>query len=408
MLNQLWAAMLCVAAVGGLINVGIHGPEVINAMGQGLFTSAKTGVELALGLVASLVLWLGVFRVAEAAGVVAALARSLSPLLHRLMPNVPPNHPAMASIGMNVSMSMLGIDDGALPAGLKAMKDLEELNPHPGQATAAQQMFLVYMTTSVTLLPTTILAYRAQASAAAPADVFVPLLLAGYSGLCVGLVYMATRQKIRLTDPVLLKALLGFALLVAALVWLTLQVAQAQLSAWAVLAGNTALVSAVVGLVLWGVWRRVSVFDEFLAGASRGFEMAVQLIPYLVGMLVAVGLLRSSGVFTLLQQALTHLAAMAGWEARWIDAIPHALMKPFSGGAARAMMLDTFTTHGPDSFRGHLASVVQGAHDTTFYVLALCAGVAKLTHLGAAVTGALLANAAAFAMAVWCSIAFFG
>lgn len=408
MLNQLWAGMLCVAALGGLINVGIQGPEVINAMGQGLFASAKTGAELALGLMATLVLWLGLFRIAEAAGVVHALARGLSPFLHRLLPQVPRDHPAMASIGMNVSMSMLGIDDGALPAGLKAMKDLEELNPHPGHATAAQQMFLVYMTTSVTLLPTSILAYRAQAGAVAPADVYVPLLLSGYGGLCVGLIYMALRQKIRLMDPLLLKTLLGFLALVAGLVWLTLQMAQAQLSAWAVLLGNAVLVGAVLLLVMWGLWRQVAVYDEFLAGASRGFDLAVQLIPYLVGMLVAVGLLRSSGVFSLLQQALIYMTAWAGWDVRWMDAIPHALMKPFSGGAARAMMIDTFTTHGPDSFRGHLASVVQGASDTTFYVLSLCAGAAKLTRLGPVISGALLANAAAFVVAVWSCMVFFG
>lgn len=408
MLNKLWAAMLGVAVAAGGVQVGIQGPEVLNTMGQGLFASAKAGADLALGLVAALVLWLGVYRVAEAAGVVPALARFLSPLLHRLMPGVPPNHPAMASIGMNVSMGMLGIDDGALPSGLKAMSDLEQLNPHPGQATPAQQMFLVYMTTSVTLLPTSIWAYRAQAGAVAPADVFLPLLLSGYTGLFVGLLYMAVRQKIRLADPVLLKMLFGFAALVAGLVWLTLQVAQARLSAWGVLVGNAVLVAAVVGLVLWGVWRKVAVFDEFLDGASRGFEMAVQLIPYLVGMLVAVGLLRNSGAFGLLQQALTQLTAWAGWQAPWVEAIPHALMKPFSGGAARAMMLDTFSTHGPDSFRGHLASVVQGAHDTTFYVLAVCAGAAKLKHLGPVLSGALLANGAAFAMAVWSSMVFWG
>ena len=408
MLNQLWAAMLCVATLAAALQVGTQGPEVLNVMGQGLFASAKTGVDLALGLVASLVLWLGVYRVAEAAGVVSALARFLSPLLHRLMPGVPPNHPAMASVGMNASMSMLGIDNGALPAALKAMTDLESLNQHPGQATPAQQMFLVYMTTSVTLLPTSIWAYRAQAGAAAPADVFVPLLLSGYTGLFVGLGYIAVRQKIRLLDPVLLKVVLGFAALVAGLVWLTQHVAQAQLSAWGVLTGNAVLVTAVVGLVLWGVWRKVAVFDEFLDGASRGFEMAIQLMPYLVGMLVAVGLLRNSGAFVLLQQALTQLTAWAGWHAPWVEAIPHALMKPFSGGAARTMMLDTFATHGPDSFRGHLASVVQGATETTFYVLALCAGAAKLKHLGPVLSGALLANGAAFAMAFWISMLLWG
>jgi spore maturation protein SpmB len=324
------------------------------------------------------------------------------------MPDVPPDHPALGSIGMNVAMSMLGLDNGALPSGLKAMQELEQLNTRPGTASRAQQMFLVYMTTSITIFPISILSFRIQAGAAQPADVFVPLLLASYVGLFVGLAYMAVRQGIRLLDPVLLGVAMLLVTALCGLAWGIVGMPSNDISSTAAVAGNASLLLSVVLFVTVAWWRGVPVYDAFLKGASKGFSMAIDLIPYLVGMLVAIGLLRTSGAFALLEQALGWLCTVTGLDARWALGVPQAIMKAFSGKGANAMMLDTFKTHGADSFVGHLSSIIQGASDTTFYILAACAGAAKLKNLGSAVAGAVLASTASFLMAVACTLVFFG
>lgn len=408
MLNTLWAALVLVAACAGLANTFLDGGATVNAMGEALFSSAKTAVELAIGLISALVLWLGVFEIAQAAGAVAWLARVLSPVLCRLMPDVPRNHPALASIGINVSMSMLGIDNGALPSGLKAMEELETLNQEPGKASRAQQMFLVYMTTSVTIFPVSILGYRLQAGSAHPADVFVGLLLASYIGLFAGLAYMALVQKIKVWDPVLLGGSVLFVGVLGSMAWLMTTLSGAAISHAVTLIGNASMLGAVVLFVGLAALRGVPVYDTFLHGATKGFAMAVTLIPYLVGMLVAIGLLRASGAFALLQQGLEWVATMLGLDTRWIAAVPQGILKSFSGGGARAMMLDTFKATGPDTFAGHLSAIVQGASDTTFYILAACAAVAKLKNLGHAVMGSVVADVASFVAAVVLALWFFG
>lgn len=413
MLSFLWAALVLLAAAFGCWNGLLDGGATINAMGEALFVSSKTAVELAAGLVGALVLWLGVFEIAQAAGAVRWLAQLLSPLLCRLMPDVPRNHPALASMGINVAMSMLGVDDGALPSGLKAMEELESLKGKSdsmgdGKASRAQQMFLVYMTTSVTVFPVSILGYRMQSGSAHPADVFVPLLLASYAGLFAGLGYMALALKIKLWDPVLLGTSCVFVGLLSCLAWLMASLSGPAISHTVTLLGNAALLAAVVCFVALAAWRKVPVYDTFLQGATKGFAMAVALLPYLVGMLVAIGLLRASGAFALLQQGLAWLAALTGMDARWIDAVPQGIMKSFSGGGARAMMLDSFKVSGADSFAGHLSSIVQGASDTTFYILAACAAAAKLKNLGHAVVGSLVADLASFVAAVALAQCFFG
>lgn len=408
MLNRLWALLIVLAAIAGIAQTFSTGGAVVNAMAEALFSSAKTGFEMSIGLASALVLWLGLFEIAEAAGLVAMLARLLAPILRRLMPDVPRDHPALGSIGMNVAMSMLGIDNGALPSGLKAMDELEKLNTHPGQASRAQQMFLVYMTTSVTIFPVSILGYRMQAGAAHPADVFLPLLLASYAGLFAGLAYMAVVQRIRLLDPVLL---IGSALLVSALsgaAWVIGTMPSSDIGPAVALLGNSVLLLTVVFFVAFAWQRGVPVYDTFLKGASKGFGMAVDLIPYIVGMLLAIGLLRTSGAFGMLQQALVWVCNGLGLDARWALGVPQGIMKAFSGGGARAMMLDTFKIHGPDSFVGHLSAIIQGASDTTFYILAACAGAAQLKNLGSAVAGAIIANVASFVTAVACAQLFFG
>jgi spore maturation protein SpmA len=292
MLNRLWAALVLLAAALGLWNGASDAGATLNTMAESLFSSAKTAVELAAGLVGALVLWLGMFEIAQAAGAVQWLARLLSPLLCRLMPDIPCQHPALASIGINVAMSMLGVDDGALPSGLKAMEELESLKGQTdtlgdGVASRSQQMFLVYMTTSVTLFPISILSYRMQSGSAHPADVFVPLLLASYAGLIAGLVYMALALKIRVWQPVLLGSAVALVGALASLAWFMAHLNGSAISQTATLLGNACLLAAVLGFVALAAWRRVPVYDTFLQGASKGFAMGVALIPYLVGMLVA-------------------------------------------------------------------------------------------------------------------------
>jgi spore maturation protein SpmA/spore maturation protein SpmB len=408
MLNRLWVFFVVIAAMAGITQSFLTGGATVNAMGNVMFSSARTGLEMSIGLASALALWLGLFEVAEAAGLVAMLARVLAPVLRRLMPEVPPDHPALGSIGMNVAMSMLGVDDGALPSGLKAMQELETLNPSPGTASRAQQMLLVYMTTSVTIFPISILGYRMQAGAAHPADVFLPLLLASYAGLFSGLLYMAVVQRIRLRDPVLF---VSAALLVSALsgaAWVIGTRPSGDIGPIVALLGNSVLLFSVVLSVVFAWWRGVLVYDAFLKGAAKGFGMAVDLIPYIVGMLLVIGLLRTSGAFVMLQQALAWACNATGLDASWALGVPQGVMKAFSGGGARAIMLDTFKIHGPDSFVGHLSAIIQGASDTTFYILAACAGAAQLKNLGSAVTGAVVASLASFVVAVVCAHLFFG
>ncbi len=407
MINRLWAALILIAAAATAFQCLAVGPASINTMSEALFKSAQNGVDAALGLIAALVLWLGLFEIAQQAGIVQRIARLLAPVLGRLMPDVPADHPAHASATMNIAMGMLGIDNGALPSALKTMQELETLNTTPGVASRAQQMFMVYMTASVTIFPVSILGYRMQAGAAHPADVFLPLLLAGYMGLFAGLIYMAVRQNIRLLDPMLLGGAALFVTALSALAWVFAAMPSKDISPLVALIGNGALLTAVVSFVGIAAWRGVPVYDAFLTGASKGFGLAIELIPYIVGMLVAIGLLRASGAFGLLQQGLVWLATGLGVDSRWAYEVPHALMKPFSGGGARAMMLESFKVNGPDSFQGHLSSIVQGAHDTTFYVLVACAGAAKLKHLGFAVGGGVFVALVSFVSSVLLAYVFF-
>lgn len=399
MLSRLWVILVLCAAAAGLCTAWSQGSgAVINSMSEGMFNSAKTGVDMSIGLIAALALWLGVFQIAEAAGIAHWLAKKTSVVVGGLMPDVPKDHPAMANVGINISMGMLGIDNGALPSALKAMEELEKLNPAPGIATRAQQMFLVYMTTSITIFPISILGYRVAAGAAHPADVFMPLLIASYVGAFVGLGYMALVQRIRLFDPVLIASTAILVFVLGSLSWAISSLVH--LNSYVTLFGNAILLLTVVTFIAIAHFKGVLVFESFLAGASKGFAMAIELIPYVVGMLVAIGLLRTSGAFSFLQQGLHFVFDASGLDTKWVDGIPQAITKSFSGGGSRAMMLDAFKVHGPDSFLGHLSSIIQGTSDTTFYVLALCAGAAKIKNLGHAITGAVLADLASMAAAV--------
>lgn len=399
MLNRLWAFLILFAVGTGLFNA-TQGVDSINLMAKALFDSANSAVELSIGLIGAMVLWLGLFRIGEAAGMVAWLSRLSAPIICRLMPDVPRDHPAVASATMNVAMSMMGIDNGALPSGLKTMESLQTLNHQRDTASRAQEMFLVYMTTSVTIFPISIISFRMQSAAANPTDVFFPLLLVSYLGMFSGIFYIALRQKIRLWDSVLLGISFAGVLVLSALAWYFHHLPVAEWAKTITLMGNVALLLSVVGIIVVALLKKTPVYDEFLHGAKDGFGIAIDIIPYLVGMLVAIGLLRASGAFTLIMQVAEFIGQTLGISTQWIVGIPQGIMKAFSGGGARAMMLDSFKVNGVDSYSGFLSAIIQGSSDTTFYILAVCAGAAKLKNLGHAVVGAIIADVVSFAAAV--------
>lgn len=409
MLNALWAGMVLVAGAAALIKVlAGGGGEVFVAMTQSLFDSAKTGFEISLGLAGVMTLWLGMMRVAEAGGVLQGLTRLLAPLLVRLMPGVPARHPAQGAVVMNLSANVLGLDNAATPLGLKAMRELQQLNPTPDTATNAQILFLVLNASSVTLLPLTVFTFRAQLGAQDPTDVFIPILMATYCSTLVGLVAVSVAQGLRLWDRVVL-AYIGLAtLLVGGMALYFGNLPAGEMQRQSALLSNGVLLTLVLAFVTSAWLKRAPVFEVFIDGAKEGFEVAVRIIPYLVGMLLAIGLLRASGALDLALDAIRHGVALAGFDTRFVDALPTALVKPFSGSGARAMMVETMRLHGADSFAGRLSAIIQGSTETTFYVLAVYFGSVGIKRTRHAISCALLADLAGVIAAIGVCYAFFG
>lgn len=344
---------------------------------------AKLSAEIALGLVGLMALWLGLFKVGEDAGLVRAFARFLSPLFKRLMPEVPERHPAIGSVSMNLMANMLGLDNAATPLGLKAMADLQTLNTTPDTATNAQILFLVLNCSSVTLIPVSIFMYRAQFGAVSPTDVFLPILLATSCSTLGGLLIVALVQRIRLTDPVLLAWLLGISLLGSLFMGFLLSLGSAALQAFSSHLAALAIFGIVALFLGAGAITRIDAYTSFISGAKEGFDTAIKIIPYLVAMLVAIGVLRESGALGAMLDGIRWLVSLGGWDARWVDAMPVALMKPLSGSGARALMLETMQHYGVDSFQARLSVIVQGSTETTFYVLTLyfgSVGIVKIRH----------------------------
>ncbi len=409
MLNGLWLGFFIVAAISGFARWMIGGDAgVFAAMVESLFTMAKLSVDVMIVLFGTLTLWLGFLRIAEKAGLVEVLARLLSPLFRRLMPGVPAGHPALGLITLNFTANALGLDNAATPIGLKAMRALQELNPDPRSASNAQILFLVLNASSVTLLPVTIFMYRAQQGAADPTLVFLPILLATSASTLAGLLAVAFMQRLRLWDTVVVAWLGGIALCLGGLMALLAGLSANALAALSSLLGNLVLFSLVLLFLLFGAWRRVPVYESFVEGAKEGFEVARNLLPYLVAMLCAVGVLRASGTLDLLLSGLRHMVDAAGWDSRFVDALPTALVKPFSGSAARAMLIETMQTHGVDSFPALLAATVQGSTETTFYVLAVYFGAVGIQRARHAVGCALLADAAGVLASIGVCYWFFG
>jgi len=409
MLNKLWLGFFLTAAVAALARWLFGGDgTVFAAMVGSLFDMARLSVEVMVLLFGTLTLWLGFLRIAEQAGLVAALARLLGPLFARLMPEVPRDHPAIGLITLNFAANALGLDNAATPIGLRAMRELQSLNPAPETASNAQILFLVLNASSLTVLPVSIFMYRAQQGAADPTLVFLPILLATSASTLAGLLAVAAVQRLRLWDPVVLAFLGAGAVLLGGFIALLATLSAAALAALSSLLGNLVLFAIVVAFLVAGAVRRVPVYESFVEGARQGFEVARDLLPYLVAMLCAVGVLRASGALDLALDGIRWLATVAGADTRFVDAMPTALVKPFSGSAARALLIETMQHHGVDSFPALLAATVQGSTETTFYVLAVYFGAVGVRRARHAVGCALLADLAGVLASIAVCYWFFG
>lgn len=409
MLNTLWLGFFVTAAIAALSQwlVGDNA-QIFAAMVEALFSMARLSVEVMVLLFGTLTLWLGFLRIAEKAGIVNALARWLAPLFARLMPGVPRGHPALGLMTLNFAANALGLDNAATPMGLKAMRALQELNPQPDTATNAQILFLVLNASSLTLLPVTIFMYRMQQGAPDPTLVFLPILLATSASTLVGLLSVAAVQRLPLFSPVVLAYLLPVALALAGFMALLTTLSAAALAQLSSLLGNLTLFALVVLFVCVGAWRKVAVYEAFVEGAKEGFDVAKGLLPYLVAMLCAVGVFRASGALGYVLDAIRWCVELLGMDARFVDALPTALVKPFSGSAARAMLIETMQSQGVDSFAALVAATVQGSTETTFYVLAVYFGAVGIQRARHAVACALLAELAGVVAAIVVCYRFFG
>ena len=408
-LNYIWVAFFGIAfliAAGKLLFVG--DASVFPAIMNSTFESAKNAFEISLGLTGVLSLWMGIMKIGERGGLVNLLARGLSPLFCKLFPDIPKNHPVIGNIFMNISANMLGLDNAATPLGLKAMEGLQELNPKKDTATNPMIMFLVLNTSGLTIIPVSILVYRAQLGAAQPTDVFIPILLATFVSTLVGIIVTSLYQRINLLNRVILLTLGGACVAVAAIVWGFSQLDKDEMNAWSTTIANVLLFSIIIAFIAAGVRKRVNVYEAFIEGAKDGFTTAVRIIPYLVAILVAIGVFRASGAMDLLIDGIAWTVEACGGNSDFVGALPTALMKPLSGSGARGMMVDAMATYGADSFVGRLSCIFQGATDTTFYILAVYFGSVGVRQTRHAVTCGLLADLGGILAAIAVAYLFFG
>ncbi len=408
MLNVLWSAFFLIAAIAGVAQWLQGESAVWAAMVESLFSMAKLSVEVMILLFGTLTLWLGFLRIAEEAGLVERIGKLLGPLFSRLMPEVPRGHPALGLITLNFAANGLGLDNAATPIGLKAMRELQTLNPSATTASNAQILFLVLNASSLTLLPVTIFMYRAQQGAVDPTLVFLPILLATSASTLVGLLSVAVMQRIRLWDPVVLTYLLPLVAALAVFMVVLAGLSTVALAAVSSLLGNLTLFGIILFFLLLGAWKKVPVYESFVAGAKEGFDVARGLLPYLVAMLCAIGVLRASGALEFGLDGVRWLVDWLQWDNRFVDALPTALVKPFSGSAARAMLIETMQSQGVDSFAALAAATIQGSTETTFYVLAVYFGAVGIQRVRHAVGCALLAELAGVVAAIWVCYWFFG
>ena len=382
--------------------------EVFPAVINSTFDSAKTAFEISLGLTGVLSLWMGVMKIGERGGVVNVLARWLSPLMVKLFPDIPAGHPVFGHIFMNFSANMLGLDNAATPLGLKAMESLQELNPKKDTATNPMIMFLVLNTSGLTLIPVGVMVYRAQMGAAQPTDVFIPILIATTVATLAGMIITGIYQRINLFNRVILLTILGLCLLVSGIVWLGTHVERETMNTWSTVAANVILFSVITSFILAGMYKKINVYDAFVEGAKSGFETAVRIIPYLVAILVSIGVFRASGAMSFIIEGIQKAVEAMNLNSDWVAALPTALMKPLSGSGARGMMVDAMQTYGADSFVGRLSCLFQGATDTTFYILAVYFGSVGVRHTRHAVACGLWADLAGIVTAIAIAYLFFG
>ena len=407
-LNYIWVAFFVIAflmALGKLVFLGDM--EIFTTLVNSTFSSSKNAFEIALGLTGLLSLWMGIMKIGERSGMIQALSRWLSPVFCRLFPDIPKGHPAMGSIFMNLSANMLGLDNAATPLGLKAMKELQELNPRKDTATNPMIMFLVINTSGLILIPVSIMMYRAQMGAAQPTDIFIPTLLSTAISTTVGILTVSLSQRINLLcKPILLLAG-GISLFFAALIWVFVRVGRDEMGPYSTLAANIILFSIILLFIVWGLWKRTNVYDAFIEGAKEGFGTAVRIIPYLVAFLVGIAVFRASGAMDLLVGGIEWVVAACGIDTNFVGALPTALMKSLSGSAANGLMIDTMEQYGADSFVGRLSCVARGASDTTFYILAVYFGSVGITRTRNAVTCGLIADLSGILAAIFISYLFF-
>ena len=408
-LNYIWIAFFIIAFVIALVKLVFLGDfEVFPAMMDSTFSSSKTAFEISLGLTGVLSLWLGIMKIGEKGGVVNVLARLLSPIFVKLFPDIPKGHPVTGSIFMNIAANMLGLDNAATPLGLKAMEQLQDLNTKKDTASNPMIMFLVLNTSGLTLIPVSIMVYRAQQGAAQPTDIFIPILLATFFSTLAGIIATSLYQRINLLNRTLLLTLGGMCLAVAGIIWGFSQLDKDQMNTVSTLVANILLMTVIVSFILAGVRKKVNVYDAFIEGAKDGFKTAVVIIPYLVAILVGIGVFRASGAMDMLIDGLAWCIDAVGIDTQFIGALPTALMKPLSGGGARGLMVDAMATYGADSFVGRLACIFQGSTDTTFYVLAVYFGSVSIRYTRHAVTCGLLADLAGILSAIFIAYLFFG
>lgn len=408
-LNYIWVFFFLSAFVIALIRLIFFGDtEIFPAIMNSTFENAKTGFELSLGLTGVMTLWLGLMKVGEKGGVVRLLSRAVGPFFEKLFPEIPKNHPVNGSIMMNLAANMLGLDNAATPMGLKAMEQLQELNPKKDTASNAMIMFLVLNTSGLTLIPISVMVYRAQLGAANPSDIFLPILLSTFFSTLAGIIAVSIFQKINLFNKIILAYLGGFSTLVAGIIYLFVTLPQTQASVYSTVIANVILFSIITLFLLLALRKKVNVYDTFIEGAKEGFTIAIKIIPFLVAILVAIGVFRTSGAMDYMVNGIGAFFAFLGVNTDFVAALPTAFMKPLSGGGARGVMIETMTTYGVDSFAGRLAATFQGATDTTFYILAVYFGSVSIKNTRYAVTAGLIADFAGIVAAIFIAYLFFG
>lgn len=407
-LNYIFIAFILIAFVVALVQmIFVGNTAIFNDILQSIFGSARSGFEISLGLTGILTFWMGILKIAEKGGALSVLSRIVAPFFTRIYPEIPKNDPALSSIFLNMSANMLGLDNAATPMGLQAMNQMQELNPKKDTASNPMIMFLVLNTAGLVLIPMTVMMYRAQFGAANPADVFLPIVVATLSAWLTGLIVVAAIQRINLFNRVVMGVLSALVILIVSLVYFFSRLSQEQITAYSSFAAAFIILSIIVVFIIMGVRKKINIYAVFIEGAKEGFNVAVGIIPYLVSILVAIGMFRASGAMDLFVDGIRYLVVLFGINADFVEALPTAIMKPLSGSGARGMMVETMKTHGADSFIGRLSSIIQGSTDTTFYILAVYFGSVKITNTRYAVAVGLIADFVGITVAILLGYLFF-